>query len=82
MDTFIFLKKCNNKYAGEGKEWYETLATTEDYSIAKIINDSIPYRSDRDNIICILMLNTGEMGQFANFNYSFTHYFDESLEIR
>ena len=81
MKTFLFLKKCNNFYAGEGKEWYKIIAQTDDYLIANIINNSIPKRSDKESIVCVLQTNFNDLVQYYGFSYDFTHKFDEKLDI-
>lgn len=73
---YLFLKKVNDFYAGEGHEWYVVIATANDRKIAEIINNSIPYRDDKENILCIK-----DEEQYHNFDYSFTHKFDETLPI-
>ena len=81
--NYMFLKYHNNCYAGESSPYYEIIAETNDENIARMINNSIPYRNDKNNILCLSMFNVLVGYQpYTAFNYDFTPTYDEIIEIR
>lgn len=75
---FEFLKKCYDPI--DGDYYYTTLASAYSYDFAKMINENIPYMSDRENIVCCHLIG-GEYEQYSGFRYQFQHDFNNALKI-
>lgn len=79
---YTFLKLYEDNYAGESNEHYEILAETSDRSIAETISNSIPYRLDKEKIVCVYISTIdGDYEQYHNFDYNFTPEYDKTIQV-
>lgn len=78
--NYIFVKYYSNNYAGESKPYYKTIATATDKDIARMINNSVPNRSDKNDIVCVIFDING-YEQYHDFDYDFTHVFDNTIQV-
>lgn len=64
----------------DGNFYYKTIAVAYNDTMAKIINDDIPYMNNRENIVCCVLYGV-DFEQYKPFMYDFQHEFDSNINF-